>query len=209
MPRKEKMPPGVIVWFQTNGWMDTNLMQKYVDYLNDVRVRNGTREDSAMLVYDLFRGHLEDSIKKRFRESDVYLAVIPGGLTSKCQPLDVSINKPFKDHLRKEWHSWMAGGGAGETVSGNLRRASLSDVCLWVKRSWEAISTDIIIESFKTCNISNDLESDDISDDDDHDDNDRDDDDRDDDNITDDDFIIGEDDIISEDDIIGETNTAD
>ena len=98
----------------------------------------------------------------------------------------------------------MAGGGAGETVSGNLRRASRSDVCLWVKRSWEAISTDIIIESFKTCNISNDLDSDGISED--SDDDDRDDDDRDDDDITDDDFIIGEGDIISEDDIIGETN---
>jgi hypothetical protein len=135
MPRGERTPPGVIVWFQTNGWMDTSLMQRYVDYLNDIRVKNRTRENSAMLVYDSFRGHLEDSIKEKFRESGVYLAVIPGGLTSKCQPLDVSINKPFKDNLRKEWHSWMAGGGAGETVSGNLRRASLSDVCLWVKRS--------------------------------------------------------------------------
>src|SRR5881227_1075316 len=77
--------------------MDTSLMQRYVDYLNDARVKNGTREDLAMLVYDSFRGHLEDSIKKRFRESNVYLAVIPGGLTSKCQPLDVSINKPFKE----------------------------------------------------------------------------------------------------------------
>ena len=161
------MPPGIIVWFQTNGWMDTSLMQRYVDYLNDIRVKNRTRENSAMLVYDSFRGHLEDSIKEKFRENGVYLAVIPGGLTSKCQPLDVSINKPFKDNLRKEWHSWMAGGGAGETVSGNLRRASLSDVCLWVKRSWEGISTDIIVKSFKTCNISNDLDSADISDDDD------------------------------------------
>jgi hypothetical protein len=51
----------------------------------------------------------------------------------------------------------MAGGGAGETALGNLRRARISDVCLWVKRSWEAISDEIIFESFKTCNISTDL----------------------------------------------------
>jgi hypothetical protein len=198
MPRGEKIPLGVIVWFQTNGWMDTNLMQKYIDYFNNVRVRNGTREDPVMLVYDSFRGHLEDSIKKGFRESDVYLAVIPGGLTSKCQPLDVSINKPFKDNLRKEWHSWMADGGAGETASGNLRRASLSDVCSWVKHSWEGISTDIIVKSFKKCNISNDLDSGDISDDDVNDrDNDHDDDDYDDD-ITDNDS----DTTVSENDII-------
>jgi len=187
MPRGEKTPPGVIIWFQTNGWMDTNLMQRYIDYFNNVRMRNGTREDLAMLVYDSFRGHLEDSVKKRFHESGVYLMVIPGELTSKCQPLNVFINKPFKDNLQKEWHSWMADGGARETASGNLCRASLSDVCSWVKRSWEGISTDIIVKSFKKCNISNDLDSDDISDNDvnDH-DNDHDDDDYDDD-ITDND----------------------
>ncbi len=37
-----------------------------------------------MLVYDSFKGHLEDSIKKRFRKSEVYLAVISDGLTNKC-----------------------------------------------------------------------------------------------------------------------------
>ena len=83
--------------------------------------------------------------------SGIDLAVIPGGLTSICQPLDASINKPLKDNLRKEWHVWMANGGAGETSAGNLRRARLSDVCLWVKRSWDAISDEIMIESFKTC----------------------------------------------------------
>ena len=154
MPRGEQVPSGVVVWFQKNGWMDSNLMLKYIDYLNDVRSKNGTQKDPAMLVYDSFKGHLEESVKRKFYESKFDLAVIPGGLTSICQPLDVSINKPFKDNLRKEWHTWMASGGAGETVAGNLRRARFSDVCLWVKHSWEAIDDEIIIESFKTCKIS-------------------------------------------------------
>ncbi|GES86295.1 pogo transposable element with KRAB domain [Rhizophagus clarus] len=61
-----------------------------------------------MMVYDSFRGHLHDSIKKDFHETGFDLAVIPGGLTSICQPFDVVINKPFKDNLWKEWHLWMA-----------------------------------------------------------------------------------------------------
>ena len=110
--------------------MNTNLMIKYVDYLNELRVKNETWEDSSMLVYDSFRGHLKKSVKQKFCESGIHLAIIPDGLTNICQPLDVSINKPFKDKLHKKWHTWMTNGGAGETAAGNLRCASFSDVCL-------------------------------------------------------------------------------
>ncbi len=66
----------------------------------------------------------------------------------------------------------MANDGVGETVSGNLRHAKLSDVCEWVKRAWEEISDKIIIKSFKTCGISNSLNNEefDIVDTDDNDD---------------------------------------
>jgi hypothetical protein len=30
------------------------------------------------------------------------MAVIPGGLTKKLPPLDIAVNKPFKDNLRVE-----------------------------------------------------------------------------------------------------------
>ena len=155
MGRDEQVPSGVIVWFQENAWMDANLMINYIDYFNSNRSRAPT-----MLVYDSFRGHLEESVKKKFHDSNIDLAVISGGLTSICQPLDVAINKPFKDNLRKEWHLWMANGGAGKTAAGNLRRAKYSDVCNWVKRSWENISSEIIINSFVNYGIIELLDSD-------------------------------------------------
>jgi len=74
-------------------------------------------------------------VKTKFKQHNFHLAVILAGLTSLCQPLDISINKPFKDNLRKEWHEWMVQGDAGVTAAGNLKRARISDVCGWVKRS--------------------------------------------------------------------------
>jgi len=135
--------------------MNANLMIKYIDYFNSNQSRAPT-----MLVYDSFRGHLEESVKKKFHDSNIDLAVIPGGLTSICQPLDVAINKLFKDNLCKEWHLWIANGGAGKTAAGNLRHAKYSDVCNWVKRSWENISSEIIINSFVNCGITELLDSD-------------------------------------------------
>jgi hypothetical protein len=52
----------------------------------------------------------------------------------------------------------MCQSGAGETAGGNLKRARISDVCGWVKRSWDAISDQIIFNSFKKCAISNMLD---------------------------------------------------
>ncbi|CAG8853582.1 19399_t:CDS:1, partial [Gigaspora margarita] len=53
--------------------------------------------------------------------------VIPSGLTSICQPLDVAINKPFKDYLRKEWLIWMSKGSARKTPKGNLYHTRISN----------------------------------------------------------------------------------
>src|SRR6266542_6314436 len=49
----------------------------------------------------------------------------------------------------------MANGDAGQTVKGNLRCVKLSDICRWIKNSWNDISDDIIINYFKTCKILN------------------------------------------------------
>src|SRR6266498_3128897 len=100
--------------------MDVDLMKRYIKYLNDIRINNKSSKVPTMMVYDSFSGYLEKSIKKDFSNSGIDLVVIPGELTSICQPLDVTINKLFKDNLHKEWHLWMANSGAGQTVKENL-----------------------------------------------------------------------------------------
>lgn len=120
--------------------MNSDLMKNYIDFLFKIRMSENLSKEPAMMLYDSFRSHLEESVKTKFKQHNFHLAVIPGGLTSVCQPLDVSINKPFKDNLRKEWHEWMCKGGSGVTEGGNLKKARISDVCGWVKRSWDAIS---------------------------------------------------------------------
>ena len=92
-------PNDVIVTVQEKAWVDEAIMIRWVDEC----LRQYTNRNRTLLVMDSFRCHIMDSVKKRVRQANAETAVIPGGCTSILQPLDVSINKPFKGWLRASW----------------------------------------------------------------------------------------------------------
>jgi len=153
---KGTLPPPrrIKVVFQEKGWMDGDGMN---DWVRDwVKHRPGSvNMETAMLVYDSFKAHLTDDVRAALGANKTDLVVIPGGLTSICQPLDVGINRPFKVALRRHWHSWMADGGNGTTATGNLKRASHATACQWVLDAWEEIEQETIRKAFLKCSISN------------------------------------------------------
>ncbi|GFV23941.1 HTH CENPB-type domain-containing protein [Trichonephila clavipes] len=93
--------------------------------------------------------HLTDNTKKLLTECNTDTVVIPGGLTSLVQPLDVCINKPFKQNLKREWNMWMLEGEKSFTKGGQMRHASLEIVYDWIIKPWNEIKPDLIQKSFK------------------------------------------------------------
>ena len=118
----------------------------------------GFANTQSLFVWDSFSAHLTDTVKQQLHENKTATAVIPGGLTSLVQPLDVCLNKPFKDRLREKWMTWMMSGEKTFTPGGQLRAASLVTVCQWVKESWQELSKEMVERSFKKCGISNALD---------------------------------------------------
>ena len=103
---------------------------------NDMKVRiekvwskrpGGPLKKPALLQLDQFRAHITEAAKKRFKEEKTHLAVISGGLTSQLQPLDVSINKPFKVFMREEWKKWMPAGNHDLTPTGRMKSPLLPE----------------------------------------------------------------------------------
>lgn len=97
-------------------------------------------------------------MKKELREAHTHLAVIPGGLTGMLQPLDVSVNRPFKVEFRRCYVEWMATANHAKTPTGWLKRATLATVAEWILTAWNAVSVDIVAKSFKVTAISSNLD---------------------------------------------------
>jgi hypothetical protein len=74
--------------------MNENKMLFWIENVWTKRER--LSDPNSLLVLDSFSAHIVDSVKRRFGEKHTNIAVIPRGLTSRLQPLDVLINKSFK-----------------------------------------------------------------------------------------------------------------
>ena len=116
----------------------------------------GLLRKKSWLVSDSFRAQLADPVKQALRQSNTNIAVIPSRLTSVPQPLDVCLNKPFKDRMRERWMTWMVEGEKSLTPAGNVKAPSLTTVSSWVLDAWRALPQMMVARSFfKKCGISN------------------------------------------------------
>jgi len=59
----------------------------------------GTR--ATLLVMDLFKSHSTQEIKDWLHTHGIVPSLVPSGCTGLVQPLDVSVNRPFKDILKQ------------------------------------------------------------------------------------------------------------
>lgn len=112
----------------------------------------------SLLIVDSFRGLLEQGVLRRMKDMHTDIAVIPGGLTSLLRPLEVSINKPFKDNVRRLYMEWMADGDHDLTPAGKIRRPSIDMLCCSILEAWSQIPSNMIVRSFKKIGISSSLD---------------------------------------------------
>jgi hypothetical protein len=75
------------------------------------------------------------SMRGRLRNKNTELVIIPSGMTSRLQPLDVSINRPFSSLscLSKDNHTTPC--GKTKSNSGNNSRMDIRSSLLWVNAS--------------------------------------------------------------------------
>lgn len=127
LPTNVKFPENVIVQMHPKRWMDTDLMIDWIDAVRRKRAGADLRVLS-MLVLDLFRCHISQRVKDKLAKCSPTLVIIPGGMTSQLQPLDVCLNKPTKDYVRAAYNEWLTAYEHTLTPAGRLKKATLDDL---------------------------------------------------------------------------------
>jgi hypothetical protein len=79
------------------------------------------------------------------------LVVFPSGMVCLPQPVNIYVNKAFKEKLRYQCEKWLRS-------NGRLKCASPSLLSHWISAAWHDVPMEIIVKSFKKCYLSNSLD---------------------------------------------------
>lgn len=153
---KLTFPKGIIVRVHEKGWMTDATMK---EWLRVVWGRRPNTRQHSLLVLDSFRCHRSDFVKEIVRSDKTQLAVIPGGMTSILQPLDVGVNRPMKMIMKKKWNEWMNDESQHTyTKGGRMRKPEMDVICKWIIEAWNDIDPNIIVRSFLKCCLTNSMD---------------------------------------------------
>ena len=101
------------IWHTPNHWANSEtslirLVQNIaIPYIRETRKKLDLNEEHmALVIYDTFKGHTGEEMKSILVQNNVISVIVPANCTDLLQPLDLSVNKPFKDHLRHCFQSW-------------------------------------------------------------------------------------------------------
>jgi len=96
--REEKLfDSRVVIKFNPKGYANSAIMLFWLEFMLLPVLGTG----ATLLVIDHFKFHSTQEIKDWLRTHGIVPSLVPGGCTGLVQPLDVSVNRPFKDILKQ------------------------------------------------------------------------------------------------------------
>ena len=132
---------------QVNSWIDADIFSNWLK-TSWFRTDKNKTTSGTILFMDRASSHTTEEILSLFKQYNTSYRLIPPGLTSFCQPLDISINKPFKDLIKMKYRNF-------QIKYKNTRKPSPEDMITWVSEAWWSNDIDdkMIKYSFKKAGI--------------------------------------------------------
>ena len=152
----------IYVYCQENAWSDYDIFKKWIDeiYLN---YQDNIIKNTCLLILDKAPSHCCSAILEHLNNKNIKSIFIPGRLTRKLQPVDVTVNKPFKDLIKKNFAQYEIDNN-NNIITNHHAKVDRKIILDWVHDIWyNKIEPKIIINGFKKIGITvNDDGSEDV-----------------------------------------------
>ena len=167
LPKNVQFPADWHVTYTANHWSNTDTMIDYIKhviipYVTETRTRLKLNADHpALVLFDVFKGQCTNEVLQLLQDNNILYILVPANTTDKLQPLDLSVNKPAKDFMKRKFQNWYGTiickqleDGIEEVV--DLRLSVLKPLCAnWCIDLFHHLTSnpDIIVNGFKAAGI--------------------------------------------------------
>ena len=91
-------------------WSTEETMVQYIEniiipYVQRLREDFGDNQ-SALVIMDNFKGQITSKINNLLETNNINVCLLPANTTDLLQPMDISVNKPAKDFLKRKFERW-------------------------------------------------------------------------------------------------------
>jgi hypothetical protein len=143
--REENM----FIYCQEDGWCTTAIFKEWIKVIFQPYEKE--YGDKCILIMDKASSHISKESLSFLKENNIEFILIPAGMTPHCQPLDISVNKVFKDNVKLLFEKdRLDYEGVNNQIKLKQARLNLID---YINRVWpndQIITKDIIINGFNT-----------------------------------------------------------
>ena len=105
-------PDGWDVYHSSNHWSNEQTMIRYIEkivipYMDSIREGNGNAANrKGLCIFDVFAAHKCPTVLEKLLSNNLLYAMVPAGCTGELQPLDISVNNVFKEHMKKSFNEY-------------------------------------------------------------------------------------------------------
>ena len=102
-------------------------------------------------MIDNYKGHIDKDIENKLLEFRIDVKKLPPNTTAYLQPLDLTVNAPFKRFYAEKWDEYQFHLDSKPLTKGaqNFPAPSKENKVQWISKAWESVTKEAIINGFK------------------------------------------------------------
>ena len=125
--------------------MDKRMMKLWVDKVLAPYLLTAPPHVQPLLLLDSYRCHMMASVINRIEELGCQVEHIPAGCTGMAQPVDVGVNKPFKNAIRERSERFLLTQICNRQP---LKAPSRGTVATWIHQALDGLSPNIVCNAW-------------------------------------------------------------